>query len=219
MERAVEVGGAGGRVDGVAHRDLVADAEDRLLAAAGEPLEGVGVASGGLVELGNGACAIGVVPERGEAFVANSLAGTVARVSLDERTVLEELRVGRAPVGLTVGPAHDRIYVTNRGEGTVSVVGVADGREWARIVVGEGPGGVAVDPHDLRLLVANAGSGTLSIVEDLLNGPGAAAPDEAHPLVGRRLPEFSLVDFRTGERRSSREWAERKYILNFFASW
>ena len=101
----------------------------------------------------------------------------------------------------------------------MSVVGVADGEEWARIPVGEGPGGVVVDPHDLRLLVANAGSGTLSIVEDLLNGPGERSPEEVSPLIGQKLPEFSLVDFRTGEHRSSREWAERKYILNFFASW
>jgi hypothetical protein len=37
--------------------------------------------------------------------------------------------------------------------------------------------------------------------------------------VGTRLPEFSLPDLRTGQLRSSREWSERKYILNFFASW
>jgi YVTN family beta-propeller protein len=144
----------------------------------------------------------------------------VSRIDLDSHTVLGELRTGQAPVGLTVAPAADRIYVTNRGAGTVSVLGVADGGEWAQLPVGGGPGGVTVDRHDGRVLVANAGTGTLSILEDLLAGPPPrAAEAEPHPLVGRRLPEFSLVDLATGERRSSRDWAERKYILNFFASW
>src|SRR5439155_2324241 len=166
------------------------------------------------------ACAVGVVPERGEAFVVNAVAGTVARIDLDEVRVIEELRVGEAPVGLTVAPAHDRIYVSNRGAGTVSVLGVADGVEWTQIPVGDGPGGVTVDPHDGRLLVADAGSGTLTIVQDLLSGrPPAPAREAPSPLVGKPLPEFSLVDLRTGELRSSREWAEKRYIVNFFASW
>ncbi|MBV8562394.1 MAG: hypothetical protein JOZ56_04830, partial [Actinobacteria bacterium] len=112
------------------------------------------------------------------------------------------------------------VYVTNRGAGTLSVLGVADGVEWAQIPVGEGPGGVTVDPYDNRILVANAGSQTLSIVEDLLAAkPPAPVVEPVSPLIGQRLPEFALTDYWTGERRSSREWAEKKYILNFFASW
>jgi YVTN family beta-propeller protein len=134
--------------------------------------------------------------------------------------VIEELRVGEAPVGLTVAPAHDRIYVSNRGAGTVSVLGVADGAEWTQIPVGDGPGGVTVDPYDGRLLVADAGGGTLTIVEDLLAGrPPSPALEEQSALVGTPLPEFTLVDLRTGAMRSSREWAEKRYIVNFFASW
>jgi YVTN family beta-propeller protein len=160
------------------------------------------------------------VPERGDAFIVNSLAGTLSRVSLDDFTVREELEVGRAPVGLTVAPSHDRVYVSNRGAGTLSVVGVADGAQWAQLPVGEGPGGIAVDPVDGRVYVANAGTGTLTILEDRLAGaPAVPAVEGRDPLIGRKLPEFSLVDFRTGEKRSSAEWAERKYIVNFFASW
>jgi len=40
-----------------------------------------------------------------------------------------------------------------------------------------------------------------------------------HELLGRQLPPFALPDLRTEIVRMSREWAERKYILNFFASW
>ena len=72
----------------------------------------------------------------------------------------------------------------------------------------------------VELLVADAGSGTLTIVEDLLSGrPPAPAREAPSPLLGRSLPEFSLVDLHTGELRSSREWAEKRYIVNFFASW
>ena len=73
---------------------------------------------------------------------------------------------------------------------------------------------------DGRLLVADAGSGTLTIVEDLLAGrPPAPALEAPSPLLGKRLPAFSLVDHNTGEMRSSHEWAEKRYIVNFFASW
>jgi YVTN family beta-propeller protein len=174
----------------------------------------------GRLELGTGTCAIGIVPERGEAFIVNSIAGTVSRVDLDAIEIMEEIRTGQAPVGLTVAPAHDRVYVTNRGAGSLSVLGVADGREWSQIPVGNGPGGVVVDPHDGRILVANAGSQTMSIVEDLLAAkPPAPVFEEPSPWLGNKLPAFALEDYWSGERRTNHDWAEKKYILNFFASW
>ena len=121
---------------------------------------------------------------------------------------------------MAVGPAGDRLYLGNRGDGSVSVLGL-DGLEWARIPVGAAPGGVATHPrHPRLLLVANSGSGTLTVAEDLLDGPPASLARQAsHPLVGQRLPGFSLPDLRSGRLRHGREWAEKKYILNFFASW
>ena len=102
----------------------------------------------------------------------------------------------------------------------MSVLGTGDGTEWARIPVGEGPGGCTVDPVSGRLLVANAGAGSLTVVEDLLAERPTVSPDEPrHELLGRQLPPFALPDLRTELVRTSREWAERKYILNFFASW
>ena len=54
----------------------------------------------------------------------------------------------------------------------------------------------------------------------LLAARPATAPDQPrHELIGRELPAFALPDLRTGITRTSLEWAERKYILNFFASW
>src|ERR1051326_4827736 len=130
------------------------------------------------------------------------------------------MKVDRAPVGAAVGAARDRLYVTNRGAGNVRGRGAADRSEWARIPVGEGPGGCTVDPLTGNLLVANAGANSLTVIEDLLAGRPAAVPEEPrHDLVGTRLPPFALPDLRTGMKRTSREWAERKYIINFFASW
>ena len=49
--------------------------------------------------------------------------------------------------------------------------------------------------------------------------PPVPVVDEPSPWIGKRLPEFSLEDYWTGERRTNADWAEKKYILNFFASW
>jgi YVTN family beta-propeller protein len=134
--------------------------------------------------------------------------------------VLGTMSVDRTPVGVAVASAGDRLYVSNRGAGTVSVLGAADGSEWARVPVGNGPGGCTVDPLTGNLLVANAGGSSVTVVEDLLAGrPAAVAEEHEHDLVGSPLPPFALPDMRTGATRTSREWSERKYILNFFASW
>jgi hypothetical protein len=102
----------------------------------------------------------------------------------------------------------------------LSVLGVVDGAEWSRIPVGHGPGGVVVDPHSGQILVANAGSQTVSIVEDLLAArPPAPVFEAPSPFIGGRLPEFALEDYWTGERKTNLDWSEKKYILNFFASW
>jgi hypothetical protein len=99
-----------------------------------------------------------------------------------------------------------------------------DGSEMLRVPVGEAPGGVSVHPDEhQRVLVADAGSGTITVIEDQLQQPagvpGTHAQPPQHPLVGRRLPSFALPELRTGRLHESREWSERKYILNFFASW
>ena len=127
--------------------------------------------------------------------------------------------MGRAPVGLTVAPSGDRVYVGNRGAGTVSVIGTEDGVEWGQFPVGDGPAGCVVDPITKRLLVSNAGGGSITVIEDLLTGPHPRPNRTPHPLVGKRLPAFELIELASGRLRHSREWADKLYILNFFASW
>jgi YVTN family beta-propeller protein len=152
--------------------------------------------------------------------VVNSVEGTVACIDPETLTVRRTMSVGQAPVGIAADPAGERLYVANRGEGTLSVLAVAGGEAY-RLPVGAAPGGVTIHPADpRRLLIANAGSGSLTLADDLLPaGIGASPAVSQHPLVGKILPEFRLPALKTDDIHSSREWSERKYILNFFASW
>lgn len=170
--------------------------------------------------VGEGPCAVSVNPTLDELYVVNCLASTVARIDTTTGETIAELPASSAPVGMMASPLGDRIYVTNRGDGSVSVLGL-DGVEWSRIPVGAAPGGVSVHPHNPRLLlVANAGTGTLTVAEDLLDGPPAVRPAATvSPLVGQKIPAFSLPDLHTGKLRHSDEWTGKKYILNVFASW
>jgi YVTN family beta-propeller protein len=121
---------------------------------------------------------------------------------------------------MALGSTGDRIYAGNRGTGQVSVIDRASGREWARVPVGTAPGDLAVDPTSSTVYVSNAGSSTVSVFRDQLAGPPAELPaDRRHPLVGQPLPPFSLPDMVDGRVRTTAEWAGKKYILNFFASW
>jgi YVTN family beta-propeller protein len=174
----------------------------------------------GRITVGPAPCSTIINQPANSLYVANSASDSVMRIDLDTDRVAAEIAVGRGPVGMNVSVLGDRMYVGNRAEGTVSVIGARDDREWARIPVGEAPAGCVVDPKTGHLLVSNAGSATVSVIEDRLSGPAPpnGLPDD-QPLVGKTLPAFELIDLRTGRLRHSREWSERKYILNFFASW
>ncbi len=169
---------------------------------------------------GEGPCAVAVDRHSGDVFVVNCLAGSVVRIDPRRGEPTDELGGLNAPVGMTMGPRSDRLYVTNRGDGTLSVLGF-DGLEWARIPVGTAPGGVSVHPRDETVvLVANAGSGSLTVIDLNLDGPpGEVVRQLNHPLVGTKMPEFSLYDVAGGQELHSRQWSEKRYILNFFASW
>jgi YVTN family beta-propeller protein len=174
----------------------------------------------GRVSVGPAPCAMGISTKSGHAYVVNSLSDSMTRIELTTGEAIDEVAVGRAPVGLACSRGGDRVYVGNRGAGTISVIGAGDGVEWGQIPVGEAPAGCVVDPVTGWIVVSNAGSGSITVVEDLSTGP---PPQRAalfeHPLVGRRLPVFSLPELESGLPRDSREWAGRLYILNFFASW
>jgi DNA-binding beta-propeller fold protein YncE len=166
--------------------------------------------------VGGAPCAVQISRRLGCAFVANCLHDTVSRIDLGDGRLTGTFPVGRGPVGLALSADEALVYVGNRGEGTVSVLDARDGRELRRLLVGEAPAGCVEDPRTGWLLVSNAGSSTLTVVDPRASG-GAA--DVTSPLLGKRLPAFSLPELDAGHTRTSLEWAERLYILNFFASW
>jgi YVTN family beta-propeller protein len=173
----------------------------------------------GRLEVGRGPCTMAINPRNDSLYLANSASDTVTRIDLECGCIAATIPVGRGPIGISLSRSGDRIYIGDRAEGVLSVIGADDDQEWARLPTSEAPAGCVVDPWTGYLLVSNAGSATVPVIEELLTGPVADQGVAAHPLVGQPVPAFDLVDLKTGRMRRSREWSERKYVLNFFASW
>jgi YVTN family beta-propeller protein len=182
------------------------------------PPAGAGPRPGYIAEIPTGVGPEGAAidEQRHRAYVTASRGHSVTVVDLDRLRPVGEIGVGREPVGLFCSLDGGCLYVGNRGEGTVSVVDTRARSELARLVVGEAPAGCVIDPRTGWLLVSNAGSNTLTVLDPAAARPATA---EAHPLVGRPLPPFALPALGDGRMHASREWSERLYILNFFASW
>ena len=132
-------------------------------------------------------------------------------------------RSGRAPVGLIVAPKNDRIYVKQPWRGDAErarrrrrpAVGRSCPSERARAASSSTRSISACTRRERRKPARCRSSKTCS--RPRRRGRRSRS---SIPLVGQKLPAVPCsTDFRTGERRSSTEWAERKYILNFFASW
>lgn len=90
-----------------------------------------------------------------------SRAGVVTVIDGDTNTVLTEIPVGLAPVGLAVSP-NGRVYVTNMGDGTVSVIDGETNQVVETIPVGTYPQAAAV--LNDYLYVAGF-SGPISVVD------------------------------------------------------
>jgi YVTN family beta-propeller protein len=120
-----------------------------------------------------------VVAGDGAVWVANSNAGTVARIDPETRSAVETIPVGTAPSGLAVGGG--AVWVANNYDGTVSRIDPTVDRVVQTIAVGNAPTGVAVGEGSVW--VANSSDGTLSQIDEVtgavtdtiaLGGPGAA---------------------------------------------
>ena len=105
-----------------------------------------------------GASAIGL----GSLWVAQPDRGTVARLSLEDGSVIDpSIRVGASPEGIAVGDG--AVWVTNSGDGTVSRIDVETNEVSQELEVGSRP--TAIDFGDGALWVADAFAGELLKVE------------------------------------------------------
>ena len=88
------------------------------------------------------------------AYVAESMAGTVARIDRSGK-IARRLKVGPRPMGLAMAPRRGWLLAANSASDTVSVVQLSDGREKGRIKVPRMPYFLAVTPDENLAVVGN----------------------------------------------------------------
>jgi YVTN family beta-propeller protein len=79
--------------------------------------------------------------------------------------VLETIRVGTNPFGVSVDPARNRVYVTNAASDTLSIIDGASCDALGEVPLGRGPLGIELDPGRDRAYVAIAGESHVAIVD------------------------------------------------------
>jgi len=98
-------------------------------------------------------------------WVTNSQDDTVSRVDLRARTVVESIRVGDHPEGLSVGSGG--VWVSNLEDDTVSRIDPTRNRVVATIPVGNRP--LHLKTNGGEVWVPNSGDGTLSVIDSRTN--------------------------------------------------
>ena len=80
------------------------------------------------------------------AYIANDLDSTVSVIDVATNTVIDTIKVGAYPYGVSASLDGSKVYVTNVGDSTVSVINTADNTVSATIKVSAHPYGVSVSP-------------------------------------------------------------------------
>lgn len=123
---------------------------------------------------------VAVSPDDSEAYVTNTVSGTVSVISLqgsDAFQVVADIPVGTEPRGCTLSPNGTYLYVANHTAGTVSVIDTAARTVIDTVAVGGQPQAIAVtndgDDSDTDETVFV----TRFYAELIPNGPGEAFDD------------------------------------------
>lgn len=136
----------------------------------------------GNIDLPIGAYPAGLAVSGNVLYVAENLAGGVARVDLDHPNAQRFLKTGKAgqgcatqstvspaqlscpyPLALALDATHTRVVVANQGESTVSIADFA--RDTVRdVVVGLHPNAVLVDSRSGGVFVSNGDSQSVSVL-------------------------------------------------------
>jgi len=103
----------------------------------------------------------GVTYGAGSLWAANRTDGTVSRIDLDTRAVVQTITVGALPTALTV--AANDVWVVNFGDGTVSRINTVTNTVVDSIVVGNQPVAIASGPSGVW--VANSGDDTIQRID------------------------------------------------------
>lgn len=132
-------------------------------------------------------------PARFTAYVTNFDDGTVSILDSHRRRVVDTLRVGAGPLGVSIGADGGRVYVANFHAGSLSVIDRAGRRVMRSIPVGSSAHSVAVSPDERTAYVSDTFDGVLSIV-DLQAGATLASLDVGRQPAGVALsPDGRLL--------------------------
>jgi YVTN family beta-propeller protein len=111
------------------------------------------------------------------AYVSRPDKGTVAKINLNDNSVVNTITVGSSPRGLAINPSGTFAYVSNYGSDTVSKIDLATNTVVATIPVGSFPYGVAINPSGTFAYVSNRGStGSVSKIDLATNTVAATIP-------------------------------------------
>ena len=117
------------------------------------------------------------------AYVSRPDKGTVAKINLNDNSVVNTITVGSSPRGLAINPSGTFAYVSNYASNNVSKIDLATDSVVATIPVGSFPYGVAINPSGTFAYVSNRGS----------TGPGSVSKiDLATNTVAATIPVGSL---------------------------
>jgi len=79
-------------------------------------------------------------------YVSNGRAGTISVLDSHSYELLNSIKVGVRPWGITLSPDGKLLYSANGPSNDVSVVDLATNKEIARVKAGMSPWGVAIAP-------------------------------------------------------------------------
>jgi len=113
------------------------------------------------------------------AYVSRPDKGTVAKINLNDNSVVNTITVGSSPQGLAINPSGTFAYVSNYASNNVSKIDLATNTVVATIPVGSLPYGVAINPSGTFAYVSNRGStdpGSVSKIDLATNTVAATIP-------------------------------------------
>jgi len=113
----------------------------------------------------------------GSLWATNRADGTVSRINLVTRAVVQTINVGALPTALTV--AANDVWVVNFGDGTVSRINTVTNTVVDRVKVGNQPEAIASGPSGVW--VANSGDGTIQRIDPSTGQAGRAVQVGADP--------------------------------------
>ncbi|MCK4670729.1 MAG: YncE family protein [Nanoarchaeota archaeon] len=119
------------------------------------------------LKVDNGPNKIAVTGDNRLAIVTNTLADTVSIISLEKKTVLDDIEVGKDPIGITITPDNKYAIIANSKSNSISILDLATLEVKKQLGVGDQPIGIAVSNNN-KAYVTSLGDNAITVI-DLAN--------------------------------------------------